>query len=323
MSFDSLKGQDGNVALLKSILKAGRLPAAFLFWGEEGVGKKLTALNFAKAINCEENKNAPCDKCASCRKIDSNNHPDVHLLPKEEDSTAIKIEDIRTLQKSAGLKSFEAVKKVFILDEAHNLTPEAANAFLKILEEPPQDTLFILVSSKPELLFSTITSRCQKIRFSAMDKRELKSFLKKEHALGADISHYLAYFYQGRLGAALRMKDEAVLKEKNRVIDWLIDERGSSGELDLEDRAALKDSLEVILAWLRDIYLIKTGITHAELINSDRVNDLLKIMPRLSFYDLDTAVQFLSDASLYLEQNVNPKLILANLKVKLWTKLHK
>ncbi|MCM8770771.1 MAG: DNA polymerase III subunit delta' [Candidatus Omnitrophica bacterium] len=326
MSFKDLKGQDKAISLLKFMLRSKRLPPALLFWGEEGVGKRQAALTFAKAVNCLKELEDACDECPACLKINRHNHPDVYMLPKDymPQSTVITIEEIRNLQNYANLKIFEGKKKVFIIDEAHNLTAEASNAFLKILEEPPPDTLFILISSKPQLLFSTITSRCQKVRFSAMDKNELKVLLEKEYRLEPRLSHYLAFFYQGRLGASLRMKDKAVLREKNQIIDWFINGRGYlSDDYLSEDKEKLKYFLEVMLAWLRDIYLIKTGLPHSELINIDRLEHLLRIMPHLSFYDLDTAINFLSEASVYLEQNINPKLILANVKVKLWTRLYR
>ncbi|MCM8779746.1 MAG: DNA polymerase III subunit delta' [Candidatus Omnitrophica bacterium] len=323
MSFKDLKAQDKAVYLLESILKSRRIAPALLFWGEEGVGKKLAAVNFAKALNCLENNVSPCQECASCRKIDNHNHPDVFFLPKDDLSEAIKIEEIRQLQKIASLKSLEAKKKVFIIDQAHNLTPEAANAFLKILEEPPADTLFILITSKPELMFSTIRSRCQSVRFCAMPKKDLSNVLQKDFGVEPKTSHYLAYFYQGRLGASLRMKDNDILRRKNRIIQWLMDEYDDAQEIERQNKRELKESLEILLSWFRDIYLIKTGLAHSELIHLDLINQLLETMPRLSFYDLDTAINFLSDASLYLEQNVNPKLILANLKARLWTKLRR
>jgi len=323
MSFKDLRCQDRAVFLLKSIIKSKRIPAALLFWGEDGVGKKLAAVNFAKTLNCEEESDDACGRCASCVKIDKGNHSDVRIVPKETDSESIKIEEIRDLQKCASLKNFEGKKKVFIIDEAHNLTAEAANAFLKILEEPPSATLFILVSSKHELLFSTIISRCQKVRFAVMDKKKLENILENDYAKSPEISHYLAYFYQGRLGASLRMKDKEVLEGKNNIIERFMNEKNQMSDDFSQNKQELKESLEVLLAWLRDIYLIKTGMPHSELINPDSVNQLLKVMPRLSFYDLDVAINSLSEASLYLEQNINPKLILANLRYKLWTKLHK
>lgn len=330
MSFSRIMGQDKAIALLKSIVTSGRLPPSLLFWGQEGIGKRLTASTFAKAINCQEEGFEPCDKCSSCKKIDANNHPDVHFIPREaaetndKKSESIKIEDIRELQRYTALKPFEAKKKICIIDEAQKLTAEAANAFLKILEEPPKDTLFILISSQPNLLFSTIISRCQKIRFYAMEKLRLQQLLRNVYGLDEPLAHFLAYFSEGRLGAALRLKDRDTLRERDEIIDSYIgDNTKSYDAADKADKQALKYSLQVMLAWVRDVYLIKTGIPHSELINFDRTNQILKAMPRLTFYDLDLAVNYLSDAAMYLEQNINPKLILANLKARLWTKLHR
>ena len=258
-----------------------------------------------------------CDQCASCKRIDNFNHPDVHWVMPESISNSIKIEQIRQLKNDISLRPYEAKKKVFIIDEAHCLTPEAANAFLKVLEEPPLNSLIILITSKPKLIFSTILSRCQKLRFYPLKKNELNEFLFKELKLDAEASHYLAYFCEGRLGKALNLKEGDILREKNMVIDGFVFSNNIHKTKEF-DREGFKRDLDILASWFRDIYFLKVGVPFMELINLDRKNELLKVMSRYSFLELDSIINFISNSALYLKQNVNPKLILSNLRERIW-----
>jgi len=325
MAFKDILGQAEAIKSLKALLNSARIPQGLLFCGQEAIGKRLTARVFAKALNCLKLKDDSCDECVSCKKIDAHNHPDVRFIfIDKEQAQNMKIEQIRQLQAQANLKAFEARKKVFIIDSAERMTEETANAFLKILEEPPQDTIFILISAQPNFLLPTIVSRCQKIRFSQMPKERLKQVLINNYALEKNLSHFLAYFSEGRIGQALRLKDHDILNQKNTIIDNFFAKSEFDPDLfDLEDKEVLKQSLEIILTWVRDIYLLKAGLAHGELINFDRRNEILSTMPKLSILDLEVALGLLSEAALYLEQNINPKLILANVRLRLWTKLHR
>lgn len=315
MSFQDIKGQDKAIGLLREFMKQGRLASSYLFLGPEGIGKNLTAKTFAKALNCENNLSDSCDRCSSCLKMEKLTHPDLHFIsPSLSSNTdkfeAIKIEDIRQLQRDINLKAYEAKKKIFIIDNAHNLTPEASNAMLKILEEPPPDSLIILISHKPSLLFKTIISRCQILKFYPLPREKLKEILKSNYGLDNHQAHFLAYFSEGRLGLALKLKDKDTLREKNRIID----EFGLYNRPHLEDsltqsREELRRSLNLLSVWFRDIYLIKAGIPNSEIINLDRRTELIRLTKRYSFSDLDKILKSISDALLYLERNINIKLL--------------
>lgn len=330
MPFQIIKGQDRPIHLLKECLRSSRLEGSYLFVGEEGIGKKLVAKTLAKALNCESQSLDSCDSCASCLKIDKGQHPDIHIIDgigshnidygygqkaATEETDAIKIEYVRQLQKDINLKPYEGKRKVFIIDNAHNLTPDAANALLKILEEPPAGSLIILVSVKPALLLKTIISRCKIIKFYPLKRDMLEEMLKAEFHLDNNLAHYLAYFCEGRIGHALRLKDADILKEKNTVIDALIQSPGHGPvRLLTENRNNVRGYLNILAGWFRDMYLVKIGIPYSELINFDRKEELLKLMHRYTFVDLYEIFNSLSGSLLYLERNINVKLLLSNLK---------
>ncbi len=164
MALRNIIGQERALRILLGTLKRNRVPSSILLSGDSGIGKRLAAINYAKAVNCLEPADFDCcDKCMSCKKIDSEMHPDVSMIVPEND--VITIETIRNTQEVISLRPYEGRKKVLIVDDADAMNIYAANAFLKTLEEPPDDSLIILISSNPERLPDTIRSRCVNVRF--------------------------------------------------------------------------------------------------------------------------------------------------------------
>ncbi len=325
MSFRDIKGQDRPIEIINEHIKQSRLAHAYLFCGPEGVGKRLLAKTLAKAVNCLNGYTDSCDSCVPCLKIDKNQHQDAHFLDDSvfEDSLAvpqidtksIKIDAIRNLQKDANLRPYEGKIKVFIIDNAHNLTPEAANALLKVLEEPPKGSLIILISSRVPVLFKTIISRCQIIKFYPLPRPALSDILRKDYSLDNNLAHFLAFFCEGRLGAALKLKDTGIFSEKNRIIDeFCMPDKPGLVKMLVQNRQDMRGILNILALWLRDIYMLKSGMPFMELINIDRKDDLLKASRSYSFVKLNEKLSLISDSLLQIEQNINIKLLLANLK---------
>lgn len=317
MSFINIKGQDKALAIIRGYLEHNRLQGGYLFAGPQGVGKKAVAIALAKALNCANKDFAACDDCPSCKKISNNQHPDVHII--ENSDSEIKIESVRQLQREVNLKPYEAARGVVIIDNAHRFTPEASGAILKILEEPPKNVLFILISDKLPLLFKTIISRCKIVRFNAMPRLELKRFLEEEYKLMSDFAHFLAFFCEGRLGAALSLKQTDIFKKKNMVIDrFVLSQRASPDLLVLQNKSDTREYLNILATWFRDIYLMKIGMPHIEIINFDRKEELLNCLNRFSFIDLDEILKSISESILLLEQNVNLRLLMHHLGAQIW-----
>lgn len=184
MSFNDIIGQEIAKEIIQKDIMKERLPSSYLFIGPRGVGKKLTAVNLAKAINCYKKGVDPCDNCTNCSLIDKGNFPDCIIVSPDEKGT-IKIDRVRELKQAVTLKTIG--RRVIIIEDADTMTEEAQNAFLKTLEEPPFDTTIILISSNPNYLFQTIISRCKIVKFRRLSKSEVERLLKTRKVKNAEL----------------------------------------------------------------------------------------------------------------------------------------
>ncbi len=171
MAWQRIRGHDVLVEGFTRAVRRGRLAHAYLFTGPNGVGKRLFALELAKALLCEkataDNLQA-CDRCPSCVQIEANSHPDFFTAVRPPESLEFPIDLMRELCQSFALKSAHGRGKVVLIDDADDLNEEAANCFLKTLEEPPPRSVLILIGSTPDRQLQTIVSRCQVIRFAPL-----------------------------------------------------------------------------------------------------------------------------------------------------------
>lgn len=216
MSFDGIYDQDVPLRLLRNILRRGRVPSGLLFWGPDGVGKRKTALEFIKAINCHEGRGDACGACLSCRKVANGNHPDVNAVLPQRSSRLIAKEAIEELTAWAALRAIESAWRVFLIEEADRMTETAQNHLLKTLEEPPGQAVFILLTEHPRGLLPTIRSRCQSVRFRTLRPETLKAILQQTHDLPGDVAESLAALSQGQVSRALDLIEG---DKRNVVLD--------------------------------------------------------------------------------------------------------
>jgi DNA polymerase-3 subunit delta' len=196
--WEEIYGQDRAVGFLIETLIKGEVPHALIFTGPRGVGKYSTALLFAAALFCPAGRP---DACPSCHKVARGVHPDLHLV--EAEGTQILIDQIRELEGDLSIKPKESARKVVIIDEAETMNQDAANAFLKTLEEPPPETYIILVVESREALLPTVASRCHEVRFSAMGKKDIEDFLVEREGLQREEAEKIARLSGGIFGRAL------------------------------------------------------------------------------------------------------------------------
>jgi DNA polymerase-3 subunit delta' len=209
------------IEMLRKALRSKRIASAYLFHGPDGVGKSLAASDFAKGLVCEKEGANACGLCSSCRRVDSGNHPDVHWYRPMGKMRLIKIDTVRELIAQTGLKAFEAKWKVFILVDADRMKVEGQNALLKTLEEPPGQSVLILISSNPAGLLPTIISRCQEICFLPIPGRELEDAIAEKWGAEPEEAHLVASLACGSMGSAKRLLDRENLGRRRALLDLL------------------------------------------------------------------------------------------------------
>jgi DNA polymerase-3 subunit delta' len=234
LALDDIFGQDVTIEQIRRAYLADRLPHGLLFAGPVGVGKATTARALAGLFLCEKPKrDKPCGKCESCRVFDAGNHPDYHVITKEliryHDKTGkskgidLSIHVIRpeVVDKSA-MKAVMGRGKVFVIEQAELMNPPAQNALLKTLEEPPGRCLIILLTDQIGLLLPTIRSRCQAIRFAAIDEATVLRELQKR-GISKTNAAQAARFAGGSLGVALRWIEDDVVGPAAQLVRQLDD----------------------------------------------------------------------------------------------------
>lgn len=180
MLFEDIIGNDENKKILANVVTNKNLVHSYLFYGTDGIGKKIFAKQFAKMILCEgTDAEKPCDRCKSCIEFDSGNNPDFFFI--EPDGNSIKIDQIRQMQKSVLEKPIESEKKVYVIDNCNLMTREAQNCMLKTLEEPQEYVTIILISSSESSMLATVKSRCMKLYFKELSEDEISKYIQRNY----------------------------------------------------------------------------------------------------------------------------------------------
>lgn len=227
---EGFTGQPQAQRMLLRMMREGRLPHAVLLTGMPGIGKKALALECAKAVNCasfhKEDAHRrggvsgmACGRCLSCTKIARGVHPDVLVIAK--DGTSIKLDSIRSLKDRCRVHPYEGQRRVIILQDSQDLTEEASNALLKILEEPPASNLFVLLAPEPYSLMPTIVSRCCHIRCRPLDPQDIAALLQTELSLDPRRAERLARLSFGSPERARTWAREGLLERMETVMDRL------------------------------------------------------------------------------------------------------
>ena len=207
--FENILGNERNKNILEKAIELNKISHSYIFWGTEGIGKKLIAKEFAKSILCLQNHDYDC-KCKSCIEFDSNNNPDFQLI--ESTDGKIKIEQIREMQRKIAEKPIISSRKVYIIENSDTMTKEAQNCLLKTLEEPPEYITIILICSNEDNLLSTIKSRCTRMHFEPLKENEIKKYL--EEALPEQqISENIISLAQGSIGKVIKLNEKKDIYE--------------------------------------------------------------------------------------------------------------
>ena len=341
MPFRDILGHTATIGLLSRAVSAGTLPPSLILGGPDGVGKRLTALAVAQALNClDPVRPAPwpapstgeplpldaCGVCPACRRIARLTHPDVQVIQPGETGT-IRIDAVREIVRQVGFKPFEARRRVVVFDSAESLLADSQDALLKTLEEPPPGSVLLLVTAQAGALLPTVRSRCPTVRFGPLPVADVTAWLMGQAGLGEPEARAVAAIAQGSLGAAGRLADEAAGAESHRtaarrVLEQLAragDARarlGSTREIvgkgrgsGASERESLARYLQALAALVRDVGLLSTRADTASVVNADLLPALQALVPH---YPTDRALRAFAavDRALdALERNASPKTV--------------
>lgn len=283
MPFSDVIGHERPKAILQTALRHDRVAHAYLFHGDDGIGKKLLALRFAQALNCEGEQEADaCGTCRSCVQIEARTHPDFLVIEPDRElaNPQIKIEQIRELEQQIVYQPLVSLKKVFLIDDADRMTLGAANALLKTLEEPPAHSVLLLVSSRPSALPATVRSRCQNLRLAPPARTQVEAALVRTREIPPADARLLAAASQSRLGAALTMdltdtrtkQDELSTLASPKTLQSIATILTAAETLHKSDRGP--EVLDWLAQWIRDLLLVRVGADPDHLIHADRLSAL-------------------------------------------------
>lgn len=304
MPFADIIGHAYPISLIQASVRNGRLAHAYLFHGEARIGKWMTAVRLAQALNCEQPSNTDnsdsCGRCRSCVQIAARTHPDCFVIEPDPESASpqIKIEQVREIEQQFVYRPLVGERKICLIDEADRLTIGAANALLKTLEEPPGHGLFILVTSRPHALPITIRSRCHALRFTAPARTQVEAAVILMRELPPADARFLAVLADGRIGEALATN---IVDVRARQHEWLALVKpqtlaSSTAILSAAESLAKSDRGEETLGWLtrwiRDLVILITGGAHDQILHFDQLTDLRHYAQRA---DIDLLLTLLDD----------------------------
>lgn len=309
------------VSRFQTLTARGRLAHAYLFIGPKGIGKKETALEVARLVNCvAPDGYKPGCTCSSCTKIKNGNHPDVYLVARvDEDKTVISAEQIRDLIDRLELRAMEARIKVAIVENAEEMSIDCANIFLKTLEEPNRQTLLILTTSAADRLLPTVLSRCQQVLFFPLSHGELAEWVKNEYHVESPDAQILARLADGSPGLA-REQGKDFIRKKNEIINRFI--LGPADDATIKaycgDRDQARQFLGIVLTFFRDVAMIRRGAS-GSIVHTDRMSDLTRLAHQYSDSDLDGIISQTVSAIKGIKEHMNVRISVTLLKEMIQT----
>lgn len=322
MSLQDVIGQKKITQALQRSLLEGNMFHAYIFEGTEGIGKKFTAYNFAKAILCHENK-ASCHDCSSCKKMEHGNHPDYYLI--EPDGNSIKDSQITGVQDIMSKKPYESKNTVIIIDKAETMTVRAQNRFLKTLEEPCGDSIVILLTTNANSMLPTITSRCMIMKFKPVHRKKISNFLIQKHGLKIEDTLVPVAFSNGNIGRAEKLYQSESFKE-NRMKSIEIAKQLS--DINTENFYCIVDAIEelkeislevfdMLQFWYRDIILLSMKVQQDLVMNEDYIDVLIKEADEIGHERATKIIYLIEETKKDIKMNFNYNLVIKNMLLKI------
>lgn len=327
MAWASIVGQPVARRLLQQAVRTGRVAQAYLFTGPEGVGKRTTALELARSLNCQnlQPDGSACGVCSSCRKMAAVPpvHPDVSIV--EPEGRFIKTEQIRSLQGTMYARPAEGRVRVAIIDGADRMNPESGNRLLKLLEEPPSYAVIILLTSNTAGVLPTILSRCQIVNFPPVPPEAVAQVLERMAGLDSQQARLFAALSGGSVGQAVRLSQDPAAAAQREETAALLGRLRSQDDFDLlaeaealeKQKDELDQRLDWLLIWLRDALLVaKTG-SDALVLNADRLQEVRRLAGQFGAESLLFMLGTVVETRRHIQRNANLRLALDLMMLRL------
>lgn len=323
--FTQIIGYNNIINHLQNAISAKKISHAYIFHGEEGMGKKSLALSYAKTLQCTEKGINSCNKCKSCIQADSRNHPDILWITTEKNS--IGVDDIRIrINADIMVKPYQSPYKIYIVDAADKMTENAQNALLKTIEEPPEYAVIILLCCNIQSLLPTILSRCVVLDLKPVNKQLVKEFLMSKYQIPDYKAEIAASFSGGNVGKAIKYAiSEDFEKKKEEIFHILryIDEMElheiiAGIKTISENKASVFDYIDIMLLWFRDVLMLKATNDPNLLLFKDEYQTIRKQANIRSYDKIENIIKSMDEAKAKLTANVNfditIELMLLNIK---------
>jgi len=311
--FEQIRGHAHQRRTLRQAMEAGMVAHAYLFSGPSGVGKELIARRFFGGLLCESGPGDPCGECGACGKVERGTHADLVVL--EPEGKFIKIGQVRHVASMVHYPPLEGRYRCVLIRDADQLHEAAGNALLKTLEEPSSHTVFILISSKPHLVLSTIVSRCQGLAFSSLVHKDVVDVLVGAHGIDATEAESAAGMAGGRVDAALEILDSDLIGKRNAWLDCLAALPETSGadvfalaEKMTAEKGMFEPHLGWTMSWYRDLLVAASGGEKDALENQDRAAQLQGIAKKEDIPALLQSLEGIEKVFTDRRFNVNPRL---------------
>lgn len=334
-SFSRIISQERAINYLKKVIRGDKIPHAYLFTGIEGIGKTTTAISLAQSLNCLQPRDFEgCGACLSCRRIKNGNDADLIFL--EPDGQNIKIDQIRELNRALGFKPVSGRYRVTIINHAERMTEEAANSFLKSLEEPPSNNVIILKVVDPLDLLPTIVSRCQVVPFRPLPAAKIEERLRTQLGIDGENASLLSRICEGSLGKAIRFKENGFLEFRqnslldlmrlpsqsmDQVLQFAMEYSGKGKKRNSDKAAETENDIFEILGlwktWYRDLILVKINGAMDKLINIDFSRKMNIISKDFGLENLLSSFQVIDQAQRDMIRNPNTGLMMENIAMEL------
>lgn len=310
--------------LLKSIQKQ-RFSHAYLFEGNRGTGKMMVAIQLAKTLFCLEKEGLePCHECRNCKRIESNNHPDVRIFSPEE-GKQITIDQIDFLLKEIAYRGSESERRFFIIEHADRMTQVAANRLLKFIEEPSEKETVIFITEQLQQMLPTIVSRCQTISFKPLQKKELREKLE-ENGIEKPLARLVSTLTNDYNAAFKLANDEMIAQAQSLVIQLSEDvlEKRSDILLTIHEKVVsrFKDKeqislfFDLFLLWFRDVIFLHLQ-NDDQLVFIHEKKRLEKFMLHYTIEKAAEQIEKILEAKKRLDANVSPQLVIEQVVLSL------